>query len=1217
MEFEDRIKRYKKLPFETLNGLESSDVSDDIKTAVNQDFDKFVERVATFGVLKWGAYPQLVLQLAQFGWQSEMKDYMIYCTSCSTRLSFSAYLKEPDDWTDKIKSSHYKFCRWISLGHAYPEEFVKVPSDLKLIRDRVITRTKALLELGTSLPKMIALEHGALQLIVKNILKVPLTEESLSALILSLCGWGPTTSHNVLSCDFCKRQVGLWNFITIQDEPTLADDYLCILNSPGSCTDEPLSILESSPIQDVDMQLTDPQTTEGSELHEDATEKEESSFIDDQYDYGHYDENQDSCDDENEGSVEQYTIENNDEENLDSDQRESAMKGYQDPNLMIDNINLVPDNFSEQDCEDFPGIEPEDGTTSVDTKVSTKPNLLEGENGGVEILELTSGSEESDGSLEDEEDEEDYPSDDEEAEDEEMYMEEGNIRFMTDEKGLIQKYRKDEESFEDEEEDIEEHCDEKDDPEGEEEEEATEEEDDPEGEEEEEATEEEDDKEEGTEEEDDDDDDDDDMSDGERVEQVGGNGSPSNGVVDEQSNPQTFEMYDSERDGQNSSVIRAKGENETTTNVVGSTMLVYSENKVKGENVIEQILVETQNVQAVVNKPIKLMIEEMEIAVTPNTEVAMNHTSHVDKAENKREVKEINNKSDKACILDETMVSSKDIESESEMLVKSTKETFHYLTNDLLNNDKKTKVFDGPKTLTQQIRREDVEAKPGTAFEKEDSSETTKNLINVKHTNVRPGTSVESQEDLDNQTRSGLELESGKVEQEPGPPIEIETKTCENVPAEQTISNESDGPECMEAESRTEMISKNSTSELEPCLVSERANSEPMEIDKVETACTGKRLINVEEEMEVKTENQNVGDDSRQDVKGDINLKDSQSQAWEDEINLKEGNGQEMKEDINLKDSQSQDVGGSKDIQEQDVSTLPSDGSDCVTKEKEHSVSEESVEKLLVVSGEVDCQHVLDETEDKTETTYSTCNGPVVDMDITGLGTSVDIGANQDAEDRVHAAGQSRKRRRVSTPLPEIDAKRWRMESVKLDFDPVQEHRYWCIWGLPVDRGQEDSLIGWQRVLADLVRYTLQKSTIVSEEETTAEEKNIFEELVKYRDVLSTLVLKRGCSLQWEGGVNKHCLPWLITPWWSQASQAEGLFIESERVEKGEIAGTLTIVLELPLLYKEPFESEVFHLEVLMSLRTATSTQPYSRSALEFPCDQDRVLVTNLLVEHS
>nr|CAD7580310.1 unnamed protein product [Timema californicum] len=94
MEFEDRIKRYKKLPFETLNGLESSDVSDDIKTAVNQDFDKFVERVATFGVLKWGAYPQLVLQLAQFGWQSEMKDYMIYCTSCSTRLSFSAYLRQ-------------------------------------------------------------------------------------------------------------------------------------------------------------------------------------------------------------------------------------------------------------------------------------------------------------------------------------------------------------------------------------------------------------------------------------------------------------------------------------------------------------------------------------------------------------------------------------------------------------------------------------------------------------------------------------------------------------------------------------------------------------------------------------------------------------------------------------------------------------------------------------------------------------------------------------------------------------------------------------------------------------------------------------------------------------------------------------------------------------------------------------------------------------------
>ncbi|CAG2064486.1 unnamed protein product, partial [Timema podura] len=119
MEFEDRIKRYKKLPFETLNGLESSDVSDDIKTAVNQDFDKFVERVATFGVLKWGAYPQLVLQLAQFGWQSEMKDYMIYCTSCSTRLSFSAY---------RIASCSVPFFTR-SLGHSRLTAFVETILD--------------------------------------------------------------------------------------------------------------------------------------------------------------------------------------------------------------------------------------------------------------------------------------------------------------------------------------------------------------------------------------------------------------------------------------------------------------------------------------------------------------------------------------------------------------------------------------------------------------------------------------------------------------------------------------------------------------------------------------------------------------------------------------------------------------------------------------------------------------------------------------------------------------------------------------------------------------------------------------------------------------------------------------------------------------------------------------------------------------------------------
>nr|CAD7264525.1 unnamed protein product [Timema shepardi] len=854
--------------------------------------------------------------------------------------------------------------------------------------------------------QVIALEHGALQLIVKNILKVPLTEESMSALVLALCGWGPTTSHNVLSCDFCKRQVGLWNFITIQDEPTLADDYLCILNSPGSCSDEPLSVLESSPIQDVDMQLDGSQVAEGSEPHEDASEKEESSFIGEQYDYdheyGHYDENQDSCDDANEGSVEQYAIENNDEENLDSDQHESASKGYQDANLLIDNITLVPDNFSEQDCEGFPGIEPEDGATSVDVKVSKEPNLLEGGNGDVEILELTSGSEESDGSLEDEEDEEDeedYPSDgeeDEEVEDEEIYMEEGHIRYMTDEKRLIHKYGKDEESFEDEEEE---------------------------------------------------------------------------------------DMYDSERDGQtslgqNSSVLGTERENETVKNVVDGTMLVYSENKGKGEIGVEQTLVETQNDQAVVNKPIKPMMEEMEVAVTPHTEVAINHTSLVDKTENKREVKEINNKPDK------TTDSSKDIESESETLVKSTKETFHYLTNDSVNNDEKTKVFDGPKTvksktstegifidreyatlldikesdiknsertprlvnttpqLTQPIRREEVEAKLGTAFEKEDSSETSKSLTHVEHTKVGLRTSVESREDLDTQTRSESELEGVKVEQEANPQIEMETKTCENVPVEPTISNGSDDTKCTEAESRTEIVSENSTSELEPCLVTERAKSEPMEIDNVETACTDKRIITAEEETEVKTENQDVGDDG----------------------------GQDVKEDISLKDSQSQDVGGRKDVQEQAVSAPPSDRSDSVTKEKEHSVSEECVEKLLVISGEVDCQHVLDEGEDKTETTYSTCNGPVVDMDIAGLG------ADQGAEDRGQTTGQSRKRRRVSTPLPEIDTKRWRME-------------YWCIWGLPVDQGQEDSLMGWQRVLADLVRYTLQKSTVVSDEETTAQEK--------------------------------------------------------------------------------------------------------------------------------
>ncbi|XP_030853724.1 nuclear-interacting partner of ALK [Strongylocentrotus purpuratus] len=200
---------------------------------LNQEL--FFNRVETFSISSWFAKPDEVspLRCAQYGWENIDVD-SLKCVSCKEVLygglppkwETDSYEKACKKLEESLKAGHSKICPWQS--NPSPASFLEVNlvSTQKAVDD-FLHRVASIRCFGTSIP---AVDLSCLQQVEEN-------EDVLSRLVTGVLGEEPTSDYKerielvcfmalsgwsrsspevsqspTMSCEFCRRNVGLWNF---------------------------------------------------------------------------------------------------------------------------------------------------------------------------------------------------------------------------------------------------------------------------------------------------------------------------------------------------------------------------------------------------------------------------------------------------------------------------------------------------------------------------------------------------------------------------------------------------------------------------------------------------------------------------------------------------------------------------------------------------------------------------------------------------------------------------------------------------------------------------------------------------------------------------------------------------------------------------------------------------------------------------------------------
>lgn len=210
----------------------------------------YLTRLKTFTLDKWFGKPLCLSPpfLAQFGWECFEED-VVKCVTCSALFAVRLPWRCDDNYVDevkksclKMKESHYKMCAWPSSpslpSHVAPfdENFLSEDIKKKLI-EQFHARMTSLRDLKSSLPFISKEILGELELTREGIVKVckhlqslfvgsaavhdDISEEmTISAFVLAMCGWCNSSTEfiNLLTCEETNKNIGLWGFISIDEE---------------------------------------------------------------------------------------------------------------------------------------------------------------------------------------------------------------------------------------------------------------------------------------------------------------------------------------------------------------------------------------------------------------------------------------------------------------------------------------------------------------------------------------------------------------------------------------------------------------------------------------------------------------------------------------------------------------------------------------------------------------------------------------------------------------------------------------------------------------------------------------------------------------------------------------------------------------------------------------------------------------------------------------
>ncbi|XP_038594837.1 nuclear-interacting partner of ALK isoform X2 [Micropterus salmoides] len=204
--------------------------------------EAFFSRVESYSCLKWVGKPRTLspLMCARYGWINVGCD-MLKCSSCQAflcaslqpTLDFEKYESRIAEISRQLQTQHEKFCPWPDFP--CPERFWLVPAcEPSALLTAFLERFQSACLLSQQLPAMKPEQLKSMSLtedVISVILQLIEEEQKrkagtacseplavqVAACIVSLCGWAASPALRamnlpILTCSYCMRKVGLWNF---------------------------------------------------------------------------------------------------------------------------------------------------------------------------------------------------------------------------------------------------------------------------------------------------------------------------------------------------------------------------------------------------------------------------------------------------------------------------------------------------------------------------------------------------------------------------------------------------------------------------------------------------------------------------------------------------------------------------------------------------------------------------------------------------------------------------------------------------------------------------------------------------------------------------------------------------------------------------------------------------------------------------------------------
>ncbi|XP_026002112.1 zinc finger C3HC-type protein 1 isoform X1 [Astatotilapia calliptera] len=247
-----------------LNVLEVKSNSQAPCEATNKE--AFFSRVESYSCLKWAGKPRILspLMCARYGWISVGCD-MLKCCSCQAflcaslqpTLDFEKYESRIAEISRQLQTQHEKFCPWPDFP--CPERFWLVPAcEPSTLLAAFLERFQSACLLAQQLPAMKPEQLKSMSLtedVISSMLQVIEEEQKrmgetpcseplaiqMAACIVSLCGWAASPALHamslpILTCSYCMRKVGLWNFHQMEGMGGEADNSTNTLGTPVRAT---------------------------------------------------------------------------------------------------------------------------------------------------------------------------------------------------------------------------------------------------------------------------------------------------------------------------------------------------------------------------------------------------------------------------------------------------------------------------------------------------------------------------------------------------------------------------------------------------------------------------------------------------------------------------------------------------------------------------------------------------------------------------------------------------------------------------------------------------------------------------------------------------------------------------------------------------------------------------------------------------------------------